>query len=212
VLPPGRRLCLHSLRRDTLKLGNARAKTRDFPLHPLLGLGRHAGPRCIVFVRGTEVNRARLAGGATMKRILVPLDMKTEPDAIARVVADAARGAGAAVRLLHVAPVPECVVDASGRLIAYATQEGAWLEAEALDYLRAVELEMDGIPVESAVRLGDPADEILAGADEFGADLIAFATPPERCLSRLALCGTVAQVWRRANSAVMVLRLPALFA
>jgi nucleotide-binding universal stress UspA family protein len=147
-----------------------------------------------------------------MKRILVPLDTKIDPDAIARVVADAARGGGATVRFLHVAPAPECVVDADGRLIAYATQEGARLEAEALDYLRAVEAEMGEIPVESVVRFGDPADEILAGAEEFGADLVAFATPPDASLGRLALCSTVARVWRRARAAVMLLRPPALIA
>ena len=70
-----------------------------------------------------------------MKRILVPLDMNAEPSTILRLVADAARGGGATVRFLHVAPVPECVVDADGRTIAYASQEGARLEGEALDYL-----------------------------------------------------------------------------
>jgi universal stress protein A len=141
-----------------------------------------------------------------MKRILVPLDMKTQPDAIVRLVSDAARGGGATVRLLHVAPEPECVVDADGRVVAYASQEGARLEAEALDYLRVVTSELEGIPVESVVRFGDPAEEIVAGADEFGADVIAFAAPADSGLSRLALCSTVSQVWRRANTAVMLLR------
>jgi nucleotide-binding universal stress UspA family protein len=66
--------------------------------------------------------------------------------------------------------------------------------------------------VESVVRFGDPADEIVAGADEFGADLIAFATPPDRCLSRLALCSTVAKVWRHSRAGVMLLRSPGLIA
>ena len=147
-----------------------------------------------------------------MKRILVPLDMKTEPDAIARVVADAARGGGATVRLLHVAPVPECVVDADGRIVAYASQEGDRLEAEAIDYLRTIEVELDGVPVESVVRFGVPADEIVAEAGEFGADLVAFAVPSERCLSALAFCSTVGRVWRHAKAAIMLLRQPALLA
>lgn len=147
-----------------------------------------------------------------MKRILVPLDMKIEADAIARVVADMARGAGATVRLLHVAPPPECVVDADGRLIAYASQEGARLEAEALDYLRTVEVGLDGIPVEPVVRFGDPADEIIAAADDFGADLIALSVPREMGLGRVGLCGTVASVWRRASPAILLLRPPAVVA
>jgi nucleotide-binding universal stress UspA family protein len=147
-----------------------------------------------------------------MKRILVPLDLKTDPDAVARVVADAARGAGATVRLLHVAPVPDAVVDVDGRIIAYADQEGARLEAEALDYLRTVEIELDGIPVEPVVRFGDPAAEILREADEFGADLIVLTTPRGTSLTRLLLGGTVASVYRRADAAVMLLRPPALLA
>ena len=147
-----------------------------------------------------------------MKRILVPLDLTTEPDAITRVVADAARGAGATVRLLYVAPVPDAVVDVDGRIVAYADQEGARLEAEALDYLRSVEIELDDVPVESVVRFGDPAEEILREADEFGADLIALTTPRGTGLKRCRAGGTAARVWRHANAAVMLLQPPALIA
>jgi nucleotide-binding universal stress UspA family protein len=147
-----------------------------------------------------------------MKRILVPLDLTTEPDAIARVVADAARGAGATVRLLYVAPVPDAVVDVDGRIVAYADQEGARLEAEALDYLRTIEIALDDVPVESVVRFGDPAEEILREADEFGADLIALTTPRGTGLRCLGLGGTATRVWRRADTAVMLLQPPALLA
>jgi nucleotide-binding universal stress UspA family protein len=147
-----------------------------------------------------------------MKRILVPLDLTTEPDAITRVVADAARGAGATVRLLYVAPVPDAIVDADGRIVAYADQEGARVEAEALDYLRSVEIALDDVPVESVVRFGDPAAEILREADEFGADLIALTTPRDTGFKRCLPGGTAARVWRHANAAVMLLQPPALIA
>jgi nucleotide-binding universal stress UspA family protein len=145
-----------------------------------------------------------------MKRILVPLNLKAEPDAVTRVVADAARGAGATVRLLYVAPVPDAVVDIDGRIVAFADQEGARLEAEALDYLQAIEIALGDVPVESVVRFGDPADEILREADEFGADLIALTTAGSagvRCFG-----GTAARVWRHADAAVMLLKPPALIA
>ena len=144
-----------------------------------------------------------------MKRILVPLDLTSEPDAVTRVVADAARGGGATVRLLHVAPVSEAVVDSTGRIIAYADQESARLEAEALDYLRTLEIAFDDVPVEAVVLFGDPAEEILRAADEFGADLIVLGTPRgfvSRC------CGTAIRVWRHADAAVMLLKPPALIA
>jgi len=145
-----------------------------------------------------------------MKRILVPLDFKTEPDAATRVVADAARGAGATVRLLHVAPVSDAVVDSTGHIIAYADQESARLEAEALDYLRSLEIAFDDVPVEAVVRFGDPAEEILREADEFGADLIVLTTP--RGMVSRCFGGTATRVWRRADAAVMLLKPPALLA
>jgi nucleotide-binding universal stress UspA family protein len=145
-----------------------------------------------------------------MKRILVPLDLTTEPDAVTRVVADAARGAGATVRLLHVAPVPDAVVDANGRIIAYTDQETERVQAEALDYLRTVEIVLDDVPVECVVRFGDPAEEILREADEFGADLIALTAP--RGAGLRCFGGTAARVWRRADAAVMLLQPPALIA
>jgi universal stress protein A len=147
-----------------------------------------------------------------MKRILVPLDLRTEPDAIARVVADAARGAGATVRLLHVASVPAAVVDVEGRTVSYADQEAVRLETEALDYLRVIEILLDGIPVESVVRFGDPADEILAEADVFGADLIALTAARRTGLRDCLRGGTAMRVCRRADMAVMLLQPPALLA
>lgn len=147
-----------------------------------------------------------------MKRILVPVDLKTEPDTVAQVVAEAARGAGATVRLLHVAPVASSVVDSDGRVVSYADQEAARLESEALDYLRTIEIVLDGVPVEFVVRFGDPAEEILSEAEAFGADLIALTTPRGARLCRFVLGGTVARVCRHASAAVMLLQPPALLA
>jgi hypothetical protein len=45
------------------------------------------------------------------KRVLIPLDRRPAPGSGLDLMADLARGAGAAVRLLHVAPIPDNVVD-----------------------------------------------------------------------------------------------------
>lgn len=147
-----------------------------------------------------------------MKRILVPLDLKTEPDAVAQVVADAARGAGASVRLLHVAPVPKVVEGVDGRILSYADQEAARVETDALAFLHVIEVLLDGIPVEAVVRFGDPTEEILAEADEFCADLIALTTARGAGLRHFLRGGTARRVCRRARTAVMLLQPPALFA
>ena len=138
------------------------------------------------------------------KRILVPLSMHAPADSFVSAVGDLARGAGATVRLVHVAPVPEHVTDANGRLIAYADQETLRFEAEARDYMETVAVMLDGIPVERAVRFGDPAREILAEADDFGADLIALGVGRHR---RRFLPGRITgHVLRRAGMPVALFR------
>jgi len=139
------------------------------------------------------------------KRILVPLDETTKSGSVIEPVADLARGSGATVRLLRVAPEPTDIVS-EGHVVAYVDQEAARLEAEGLDALRAVEVRLHGIPVECAVRFGDPATEILAEAEAFGADLIALATKTASSLSRAVLGSVAEQVFRRAPTPVLLYR------
>jgi nucleotide-binding universal stress UspA family protein len=138
------------------------------------------------------------------KRILVPLDQSLVAETVIPLVADAARGGGGSVRLLHVAPVPGPRVTTEGRVLAYADQETKRLEAEGLDYLRTVELHLDGVPVESVVRFGEPVAEILREAEAFGADLIAVTTTGRSGLRRVALGSVAEQVFRKAEVAVML--------
>jgi nucleotide-binding universal stress UspA family protein len=123
------------------------------------------------------------------KRILVPLDRTPPPAELLDLVNDAARGGGA-----------------DGRVMAYANQESARLEAEAMARLRIVELHFGGVPTESVVRFGNTADEIVAEAEQFGADLIAMPARGRSGVSRL-IFGTVAeQVARRAPMSVVLVR------
>jgi nucleotide-binding universal stress UspA family protein len=142
------------------------------------------------------------------KRILVPLDQSPVAEAVVPLVADVARGAQATVRLMHVAPVPENLVSHEGRTVVYADQEMSRLEAEGLDYLRAVEVHFEGAAVDSVVRFGEPLKEILLEADAFDADMVAVTPSGKGGLSR-ALLGSVAeQVFRKAPMAVLLYRSP----
>jgi nucleotide-binding universal stress UspA family protein len=87
-----------------------------------------------------------------------------------------ARGSGGTVRLLHVAPIPTERVGDHGRVVAYVNQEMERIEHSRLDYLKEAEAGLAGVPVESVVRFGDPAEEIVREADAFDADLIAVTT------------------------------------
>ncbi len=139
------------------------------------------------------------------KRILVPLDQQERTEAVLPLVADMARAGGATVRLLHVAPVPQVRHDTAGRVIAYANQEGERLEGRALDYLRTVEAQLEGVPVEHRVRFGRPGAEILLEADVFDADLIALTAPPRRWRPWTPFGGVSGRVRRRAAVSVMFL-------
>jgi len=138
------------------------------------------------------------------KRILLPLDRSETSQAVLPVVAELARGSGATVRLLHVAPVPRERVTDDGRIVAYANQEMERIEAERLRFLKIAEAELEGVPVEAVVRFGNAADEILLEADVFGADLIAV-TAHRRGWFRRMLGDVVGALSRRSEVPVLVL-------
>src|SRR5262245_7994953 len=141
-----------------------------------------------------------------LKRILVPLDGHEAGEAVVPIVAAMAADTGASVRLLRVAPVPQMVVAAYGRTVAYVDQEMARITARDLQDLARVEARFVGIPVESVVRFGDPAEEILLEAEAFDADLIVLAAPRQGRLRALLAPGVADQVARRAVVPALVLR------
>lgn len=140
------------------------------------------------------------------KRVLVPLDHSLEAEAVVPLIRDAARGAGATVRLLSVAPVPDNVLSREGHVVAYADQEMSRITGERLDYLRAVESQFEGLAVDSVVRFGEPVVEILSEAEAFGADLIAVTTRTRSSLGRRLLGSVAEAVLQRAPVAVMLVR------
>lgn len=138
------------------------------------------------------------------KRVLVPLDESIAAEGVLSLVADLAKGGGATVRLLHVAPVPDNLVS-DGWIIAYADQEGARLEAKGMDYLSAIEARL-GVPTECAVRFGDPVTEILREADAFAADLIVVSTRAPHGFAGLRLGRVAERILRKATAPVLVYR------
>jgi nucleotide-binding universal stress UspA family protein len=140
------------------------------------------------------------------RRILVPLDRSAAAAAVIPVVADMARGAGSTVRLLHVAAEPRTQVDDDGRVLAFADQEAERIEAEAIDFLRALARTAPDLRVECAVRFGDPVAEILTEADEAAADLIVVTTCTRGGVTRTIRRSVGEQVLDRADRPVMLVR------
>ncbi len=103
-------------------------------------------------------------------------------------------------------PSRKSLFDEHGRVLVYADQETARLEAEGLDYLHAASIGLDGVALECAVRYGDPVEQILDEAEAWNADLIAMTTRGRSCIGR-ALLGSVAEeVFRKAPMAVTLYR------
>jgi nucleotide-binding universal stress UspA family protein len=141
------------------------------------------------------------------KQILVPLDRSSSAEPILPLVAAIARGVGSTVRLLVVAPVPTNRESSGGRVVAYADQEMARVEAEALDYLRSVAVQLgDVADVQYAVRFGDAVTEILREANERGVDLIAVTTQGRSAVGRVVLGSVAEEIVRRADAPVMMVR------
>ncbi len=139
------------------------------------------------------------------KRILMPLSNAAGHPAV-ELLRAVAREQGSTVRLLRVMPVPEHAVDAHGRTIAYVDQEMASLTARGLDEMRLTESQLEGVPVESVVRFGDPVEEILTEAEAFDADLIALTTDNRSRLKSAVAPGVGERVLREADVPVLLLR------
>ncbi len=140
------------------------------------------------------------------KRALVPLDGSMVAAAIVPFILEIAGPLDMEVALLRVVvPPPPMVVEGSSYVVAEDVEK---LRANAEAYLASVaaELRDQGVRVAIQVRFGEAVPEILAGAREVEADLIAMTTHGRGGLGRL-LFGSVAEaVLRQAEIPVFMMR------
>jgi nucleotide-binding universal stress UspA family protein len=140
------------------------------------------------------------------KRALVPLDGSSVAEAIIPFILDIAGPLDMEVILLRVVePIVPIVIEGS-RHVEVEDVEARRTDAEEYLAPLAVELRNKAVRVESQVRRGNPADEIVAAARETGADLIAMSTHGRGGLGRLVF-GSVAQaVLRHVDTPVLLMR------
>jgi len=141
------------------------------------------------------------------KRVLVPLDGSLVAEGILPFILEIAGPLDLAVVLVRVVPwrPPPAIERGS-----YSPVDDIQTSMDkACAYLAGIArgLRARVVRVETRVRYGDPTHEILAGAAETGADLIAMTTHGRSGLGRL-LFGSVAEaVLRRADVPVFLMRL-----
>jgi nucleotide-binding universal stress UspA family protein len=140
------------------------------------------------------------------KRALVPLDGSAVAEAIIPFILEIAGPLDMEVVLVRVVqPVPPTVIEGS-RTVLLDDVEAR--HADAVEYLApiAVELRDKGVRVQTRVRRGQPAEEIVAAAREAGADLVAMTTHGRSGLGRLMFGSVAERVLRESDMPVFLLR------
>jgi nucleotide-binding universal stress UspA family protein len=140
----------------------------------------------------------------TLTRILCPTDFSAVSLRAEAYATALARHYGAALHLLHVdppmpimAPYGEIPVDI--RLFEDQREQATRDLAEATARVSAA-----GVAVETSLRGGNPAREILAVADEQGCDLVVLGTHGRGGVEHLLLGSVTEKVVRKASCPVMV--------
>jgi len=152
-----------------------------------------------------------------MKKILWATDFSPHARDAGRQVLECARCTDRPVDVLSVVDpdeLPPILLDVPDPFIAEEAVHEAErrLEAEHEERVRQHLQEETrfltdaGIEVALHVRVGQPADQILAAAQEFGSDLIILGSHGRRSLKEVLLGSTVEQVTRHAGCPVMVVR------
>lgn len=136
--------------------------------------------------------------------ILVTLENSRTDEVILAHIVPLAQRLGSRVLLVHVA---------DGWVARHFDQLNLAESAEMrLDraYLRQVQerFESAGIPADTALLRGEPADEIIKLAEQSGADMIAMSTHGHRFLADLILGSTAHKIRHTVEIPVLLLRAP----
>ena len=153
-----------------------------------------------------------VARGTTVSRLLVATDGSATADAIPQRLGkwDVFRGSRGDAVAVSVPDGPAFELMVS--LYTLANEHLAALRAESAEKVRAdadamaKSLTSIGIPATAHVRSGDPANEILAAAEEHGSDLIATGSRGLSGVERLLLGSVARNVLIHARRSVLIMR------
>jgi nucleotide-binding universal stress UspA family protein len=168
----------------------------------------HRGDAPVMLIRATDQPQANHVSDA-QPALIVPLDGSELAEAVLPLAADLARQIGASVVLLAVIPRPGQLVAAEGGIVTYVSADHARIETEAEAYLEACVGRVGcggSVSVETLVRLGEPAIEIAATAQERSAAAVVMATHGRTGLVRSILGSVAGGVLHRSTTPVVLTR------
>jgi nucleotide-binding universal stress UspA family protein len=150
------------------------------------------------------------------KHVLVPLDGSKVGEAaipvIDKLCNKLASGTEVEITLLGVITLLRhwVVVGEASAPVSYTEEELNLIKQRVLNYLNttANKVMCKGVTVNSTVRTGNAAEEILKAAEEIGADLIAMSTHGRSGWRRLAFGSITDKVLHGASIPVLMVRAP----
>ena len=150
------------------------------------------------------------------KHVLVPLDGSKVGESalpvIDKLCDKLAAGTNVKITLLGVITLLRhwVVVGEASAPVSYTEDEMELIKKRVMDYLEktAESVICKGVTVDTIIRTGNAADEILKTAPEIGADIIAMSTHGRSGLRRLAFGSITDKVLHGATVPVLMVRAP----
>lgn len=160
---------------------------------------RHANCPTLTVRSGAAVPNSR-----AIRTIVVPTDFTRHSEAALRVARGLARDYGAKLVIVHVVEAGLVPAPSNELLLHFE------LGRDALDAVRDRAEGTDlKLPVDTQLRSGDPASEILAAAEEAHCDLIVTGSHGRTGFGRLFMGSVAEAVMRRASCPVLTVKVPA---
>ena len=138
-----------------------------------------------------------------IRTILVPTDFSASSEVALELACSTARAQGARLVLLHVAAFE---MTEAGMMAV--VMDPSYYKDALREFQDRVVGPSPGFPVETSVREGTAAEEILRAADDVGADLIVMGSHGRTGLGRLLMGSVAEEVTRRAECPVLLAKKP----
>ena len=164
----------------------------------------------VLLIRAKGV-RAHVHRKGVLARALVPLDGSKEGESAIPYIAELAAKLEAEVILFQVLAPGYQIITASGYgSVIYPEQQMESDRAFARAYLAKVgaRLKRRGVAVESEVRFGNPAEEIIRFADEMHVDAVAMSTRGRSGIERWVFGSVAERLLYQGNTPLLLVREP----
>lgn len=169
-----------------------------------------ATDRPVVLIRTTGVTGTAKEPGA-FKKILVPLDGSKESETVISYIEEIAHKFQALVVLVQIVNMGYFTIAAEGyNYVVHSDDQTESFKKYAHDYLEGVarRFSAKGITTSFEVKAGNPAEEIIALADNIQADIVAMSTHARSRVGRWVFGSVAERVLYEGHCHLLLVRVP----